>query len=156
MAPGTALTTVLAVNPASLADSRLALTLALLTLGVPRDATANGGDIVEFREQVNGAAERRFETIFDPRGVEGVDTAEWIRRWDDPKWLAANPEHHFTWLKRYAGNAEQLAIWMKTHIPLLVFRRSISGTTERAAYIPEDQLETPRGKELLRLAGIAR
>lgn len=160
MAPGQPLVTVQAVDPAHLLDPQFALALALLTFGCQRDKSANGGDLVEFKEIVKGKPQRRFEFVFDPSiKVDGVEVGEWQRRWSDPAWRAENPGHPLRWMFEFAENYARFAEWMKAHKPLLVFRQadfgSADGSRERVAYLPEDMVGTERGNEILRRAGIA-
>lgn len=159
MTPGKSLNTIVAIEPQNLACGEFALALALLSIGIPRDPLANGGDVVEFRETVAGKVQRRFEFVFAPDGIDGVDTAEWIKRWNDEAWLTANAAHPFAFLKAFAGNLHNFAGWMKSHSPVLVFRVLDSAgegqRRERVAYVPEGLMDTDRGREILSRAGIA-
>lgn len=159
MQPGQSLNTVTAVNPKHLVVPELALALALRTIGVERDPAVNGGEVVEFREEVNGVIERRFVFVFDPRGTDGLDTAGWIARWNDEAWLRANPAHPFAAIRAFARTQADFARWMSEHDPIFVFRRSIAGSAdgvrERIAHVPASLLETERGQDILRRAGIA-
>lgn len=161
METGQSLNSVTVVDPANLADPGFLLALALLTLGIPRDANANGGEVIEFREEKTpGNVERRFVFVFDPKGVDGIDTATWIARWNDPAWLAANIQSPLRWMKELGSNLRSFAHWMGQHDPVFVFRRSTGGgahgLSERIAYVPASLLETPRGHEIFQRAGIAR
>lgn len=159
MAPGEFPVPVVAVDPANLADERFMLAFALLTLGIQRDPQINSGEVQEFREQKAGKLERRFEFVFDPKGVDGVSTAEWIKRWDDSAWLAANPQHPFRSFKEFGITLANFAVWNVGHDPIFVFRRVASvggekGRAEFVANVPKSLLGTEKGNALLRGAGI--
>lgn len=161
MDAGTSINTVAAVNPAHLAAPEFALAFALLTIGVARNPEVNGGEVVEFREEKNGATVRRFVFAFDPKGIDGVDTSTWVKRWNDEAWLKANPGHVFAAMRAYARTQADFARWLvpANHDPIFVFRRSVSGSSdglrERLAYVPASLLDTERGHDILRRAGIA-
>lgn len=163
MQTGESPVTIAVVDPANLADDQFALALALRTIGIKPHPTANGGDVCEFREKVGDRAQRRFVFVFMPEGTDGADTATWVKRWEDPSWLAQNRNHPFTAMREFSRSFGSFAEWMATHEPLLVFRRSDgvnttpdgkSQTRIREAVIPASQLETDRGREILQKAGI--
>jgi hypothetical protein len=159
MKGGEALTTVSAVNPANIVAPDLFLALALLTIGIARDPHANGGDVVEFVEEVRGQKTRNFVFVFDPKGTDGVDTATWIKRWSDEDWLTANKSHPFAGFKAMAATYGNFAVWMKEHDPVLVFRNSLggnldSGRRERVAYVPSRLMGTDQGRRILQGAGL--
>lgn len=158
METGQSLNSLAAINPGSVVAPEIFLALALLTMGIAKDRHANGGEVVEFVEQINGEKCRRFVFVFDPKGTDGVDTKTWMSRWNDEVWLKANPGHPLAAYRALARTYTDFAKWMKEHDPVLVFRGAsvagAEGKRQRIAYIPRSLMDTDRGREILKKAGI--
>jgi len=77
---------------------------------------------------------------------EKISTQEFIRRWLDKEWLAANPDHPITFMRYYQQTLAKLRDAIRDQTPTIKVTRG-----GRAAYIPASVTEEQRAKLLAKL-----
>ena len=86
------------------------------------------------------------EISFSAVEAETISTQEFIRRWMDKEWLAANPDHPITFMRYYQQTLAKLRDAIRDQTPTIKVTRG-----GRAAYIPASASEAERSKLLSKL-----
>ena len=131
MKKGDRIVTITDVNADPLTSPNSIMVAALLTLGIPLNPEHG---IREFREMVKGNEVRTIIWTLQPQSLDGAyDTAKMTENWQDANWLAANPSHPLTFIKRAFENHSRMVSHIKTSVPLAMVRRG-----KKIALIPMD------------------
>jgi hypothetical protein len=86
------------------------------------------------------------EITFSAVEAETISTQEFIKRWLDKEWLAANPDHPITFMRYYQQTLAKLRDAIRDQTPTIKVTRG-----GRAAYIPASASEAERSKLLSKL-----
>ncbi len=86
------------------------------------------------------------EITFNSFDGEKISTAEFIKRWLNKEWLAANPDHPITYMRFYQKTLQSLRDAIREQTPTIKVTRG-----GRAAYIPASATEEQRAKLLSKL-----
>lgn len=86
------------------------------------------------------------EITFSPVAGETISTQEFLRRWNDKEWCAANPDHPITFMRYYQQTLSKLRDAIRDQTPTIKVTRG-----GRAAYIPASASEAERSKLLGKL-----
>jgi len=83
---------------------------------------------------------------FKATEAETISQAEFLKRWNDREWLAANPDHPISYVRAYQENLSSLRNHIKSATPTIKIVRG-----GRAAFIPANATEAERSKLLSKL-----
>jgi Flp pilus assembly protein TadD len=83
---------------------------------------------------------------FKATEAETISQAEFLKRWNDREWLAANPDHPISYVRVYQENLSSLRNHIKSATPTIKIVRG-----GRAAFIPANATEAERSKLLSKL-----
>lgn len=83
---------------------------------------------------------------FKPVAGETISQAEFLKRWNDRKWLAENPDHPIAFIRAYQDNLTSLRDQIKQATPTIKITRG-----GRTAFIPANATEAERQKLLGKL-----
>jgi hypothetical protein len=86
------------------------------------------------------------EISFGSFEAETISTQEFLRRWNDAAWCAANPDHPIVFMRYYQKTLEKLRDAIRDQTPTIKVTRG-----GRAAYIPASATEDQRAKLLAKL-----
>jgi len=86
------------------------------------------------------------EITFSATQKETISTQEFIRRWHDREWCAANPDHPIVFMRYYQATLTQLREAIRNETPTLVVKKG-----GRAAYIPGNATEAEKSALLSKL-----
>jgi hypothetical protein len=86
------------------------------------------------------------EISFGSFEAEKISTQEFLRRWNDKAWCAANPDHPIVFMRYYQQTLAKLRDAIRDQTPTIKVTRG-----GRAAYIPASATEEQRAKLLAKL-----
>lgn len=113
---------------------------ALTALGIPLDTDC---PYQETREIIDEREQRVATWVLKPSSTCGrFETQAMIQAWDDEKFVKANPEHPFAYIKQAFENRARIVQTVATQAPLALIRKG-----KRIALIPFDA--TPERREQL-------